>query len=95
MSQAKLILSPDKAFFKCETPDAEWEPEQINEDGLNLIYDDEEPQPAYLVITEDFDGPLPKNRIYQLIPLSTEVVQGTDDDFGLEDEEEEEQEPAT
>jgi len=90
MAQATLRISPDRAFFACETPDAEWEPEQINEDGLNLIYDDDEPEPAYLVITDDFTGSLPKNRIYQLVPLETEVLQGVD----FEVEEEEEEEPA-
>lgn len=92
MAQATLRISKDKDFFSCETPDAEWEPEQIDEDGLNLLYDDESPQPAYLVITEDFTGPLPKNKIYQLVPLDTEVIKGVE--FATDDEEEAEEEPA-
>lgn len=88
MAQAQLQISKDKDFFKAETPDAEWEIEQIEQDGITLLYDESEPQPAYLVITEDFTGPLPKNKIYQLVPLDTEVV--NDVDFEGEGEEEEE-----
>lgn len=86
MAQAKLEISKDKDFFKAETPDAEWELEQIEEDGITLLYDESDPQPAYLVITEDFTGPLPKNKIYQLVPLDTEVVRDVDFEEGDEDE---------
>lgn len=90
MAQATLRISKDKDFFSCETPDnSDWEVEQIEEGGVNLIYDDDPRSPAYLVITEDFTGPLPKNKIYQLLPLDTEVISGVDfEDENDEDEEE-------
>lgn len=92
MAQATIRITPDKQFVTIETPDAEWEPQQVNSDGINMFSDDDNPaDPAYLVITEDSTVPdVMKNKVYQLVPLDTSVVEVLDFD---DDEDEEEEEP--
>lgn len=81
MADCVLKISKDKAFFKAETPDANWGVEQISADGLNILFDEETPtEPMYLVVSEDYEGTdgLKRNCIYALIPLVTEVVPNSD-----------------
>ena len=88
MAEAILKISADKAFVRVETPDAHWEAEQVSEDGLNFLWDEDEPNdPPYLVVTEEFQGPegIKRNTVYQLVSLETTVVPNSD----LEDEPEE------
>jgi len=81
MPECVLKISKDKAFFKAETPDANWEPEQINEDALNFLHDsaDGPDSPIYLVVTdyENDDGPK-ANQIYLLVPIETTLIKDSD-----------------
>jgi hypothetical protein len=81
MPECVLRISKDKAFFQAETPDANWESEQINDDGLNFLCDSAEAPdgPIYLVVTDyqNDDGPK-ANQIYLLVPIQTTLIEDSD-----------------
>ena len=81
MPECVLRISEDKAFIRAETPDANWEPKQVSDDGLNILSDSETPNdPMYLVVTDGYEGDdgLSANTIYMLVPLKTKVIENWD-----------------
>ena len=68
---AKIRINPEKTLFEVTTPDEEvYGPLELDEDPFAICADE---GTGFLAVTGENDYGLEVNRVYQLVPVETEV----------------------